>query len=123
RDEARTQYELAAKADPSGTIGWHALLRLARVNFALREYTQAMTDVAPLLGAPLSPDLRSAALLLRGEAAYHAADYTTADDAFRRALVELPQSDEASAIRLSLAWTALRQGRQDEARRHFLDFV
>jgi len=123
RDEARTQYDLARQADPSGLVGWHATLRLARANFELREYTQAMADLAPLLGAPLPPDLRSAALLLRGEAAYHAGDYTTATEAFRRTLVELPQSTEASDVRLSLGWTALRQGRYDEARRYFLELV
>jgi tetratricopeptide (TPR) repeat protein len=123
RDEARTQYDLARQADPSGLVGWHATLRLARVNFELREFTQAMTDLGPLLGAPLPPDLRSAALLLRGEAAYSAGDYTTATDAFRRALVELPESEAAAGVRLSLGWTALRQGRHDEARRHFLEFA
>ncbi len=123
RDEARTHYDLARQAQASGVIGWYATLRLARTNFDLREFSQAMTDVAPLLTAPLPPELRQAALLLRGEAAYHAGDYTTAADAFRRALVEMPQASETAAVRLALGWTALRQGRNDEARRHFLDFV
>jgi tetratricopeptide (TPR) repeat protein len=122
RDEARTHYDLAKQADPSGLIGAHATLRLARANFELREFTQASTDLAPLLGAPLAPEMRSAVLLLRGEAAYHAGDYTTATEAFRRALVELPQS-EAAAVGMSLGWAALRQNRPDEARRHFLAFV
>ncbi|MBM4016660.1 MAG: tetratricopeptide repeat protein, partial [Planctomycetes bacterium] len=123
RDEARTQFEQAHQADPSGLTGRQAALRLARVNFELREFAQAATDVAPLLGTALPPDLRNAALLLRGEAAYHAGDYTTAADAYRRALVELPQANEAAGVRLGLGWTALRQGREDEARRHFADFV
>ena len=121
-DEARTQYDLARQADPSGLVGAYATVRLARVNYELREFAQATRDLAPLLVAPVPPELRNAALLLRGEAAYHAGDYTTAADMFRRALVELPGS-EASGVRLSLAWTALRQSRDDEARRHFLDFV
>ena len=123
KDEARTQYDLARQADRTGLIGAHATLRLARANFELREYTQAMADVAPLLSAGLPADLRNAALLLRAEAAYHAGDYTTAADAYRRALVELPPSTESAVMRLALGWTALRQGRGDESRRHFLDFV
>ena len=123
RDEARTQYEQARQADPNGMVGRHAALRAARVNFDLREYAQAGTDLAPLVGVTLPPDLRNAVLLLRGEAAYHAGDYTTAADTFRRALVEAPQPNEAAGVQLLLGWTALRQNRHDEARRHFLDFV
>jgi TolA-binding protein len=123
RDEARTQYDLARQSEASGVLAAHARLRLARTNFELREFTQAMSDVAPLLSAPLPPELRNAALLLRGEAAYHAGDYTTAADTFRRALIEQPQASDAAGVRVALAWTALRQGRTDEARKHLLDFV
>lgn len=123
RDDARTQYDLARQTDPAGLAGWHAALRVARTNFELREYAQAALDVAPLLSRPLPPELRHAALLLRGEAAYHAGDFTTAADAFRRALVEAPQPSDAAGVRVALGWTALRQGRPDEARRHFVDFA
>ena len=123
RDEARTHYDLARQAQPSGPVGWYATLRLAQANFDLREFSQALTDTSPLLSAPLPTELRQAALLLRGEAAYHAGDYTTAADAFRRALVETPQASESGAVRLALGWTALRQNRTDEARRHFQDFA
>ena len=123
RDDARTQYDLAYQADSASLVGWHAALRVARTNYELREFAQAALDVAPLLSRPLPPELRNAALRLRGEAAYHAGDFTTAADMFRRALVETPQSSEAAGVRLSLGWTALRQGRDDEARRHLLDFA
>jgi tetratricopeptide (TPR) repeat protein len=123
RDEARTQYDLARQADPNGPIGRHAALRVARVNFELREFAQAAADVAPLLGVAAPAEVRRAALLMRGEATYHAGDYTTAADAFRRALVEVPDANEAAGVRLALGWTALRQGRDEEARRHFTDFV
>jgi tetratricopeptide (TPR) repeat protein len=123
RDDARTQYDLARQADPNGLIGRHAALRSARVNFEHREFAQAAADVAPLLGSAIPAELRSAALLMRGEASYHAGDYTTAADAFRRALVESPQAADNAGVRLALGWTALRQGRQEEARRHFTDFV
>ena len=37
--------------------------------------------------------------------------------------METPQPSEAAGVRVALAWTALRQGREDEARRHLVDFV
>jgi tetratricopeptide (TPR) repeat protein len=123
RDEARTQFDLARQADPSGAIGWHAGLRLSRVNFELREFTQAMADAAPLLTVSMPVEFKFAALVQRAEAAYHAGDYTTAAEAFRRALVDLPQAADKAGVRHALGWTALRQGRGDEARRHFLDFA
>lgn len=123
RDEARTHYDLARQAESSGLIGWHAAIRLARTNFELREFGQAASDVGSLLVAPLPLELRTAALILRGEAAYHAGDFTTASESFRRVLVEAPQAKEAAGIGLALGWTALRQDRNADARRHFLDFV
>jgi tetratricopeptide (TPR) repeat protein len=123
RDDARTQYELAQQSDPGSILGQHARLRLARTNFELREFQQAVTDLGALLGSSIPGDLRAAALALQGEAAYHAGDQATAGAAFRRALVEFPQHPEAPAIRLSLGWIALRQNRADEARQLFLDFA
>lgn len=123
RDDARTQYELAQRTDPTSPTGWYAALRLAQTNFELREFAQAAGDLKTVLAAPISPELRSAALLLQGEAAYHAGDHATAGTAFRRMLVEFPQHALARAARLGVAWAALRQGRGDEARREFVEFA
>jgi tetratricopeptide (TPR) repeat protein len=123
RDEARTQYELAQQTDPGSSLGQHARLRLARTNYELREFSEAVTALGALLASPLPADLRAAALALQGEAAYHAGDQATAGAAFRRALVEFPQYPETPAMRLSLGWIALRQNRADEARQLFLDFA
>ena len=125
RDEARTQFELArqaATATPAAAA--QATFRLARVNFELREFQQALTDLSALASSrALPPDLRAAALLLQGEAAYQAGDYAASGTAFRRSLVEFPGSPEAPMVRQAVAWTSLRQGRADVARREFLEFV
>src|SRR5262245_12516244 len=123
RDEARTQFELARDGSPSSDVGRHAVLRLAQVNFDLREFSQAVTDVTALLAEPIAPDMRATALLLQGEAAYHAGNYTVASEADRRFLVEFPDHAQAPAVRLALAWTALRQGQRDDALRQFLEFA
>jgi tetratricopeptide (TPR) repeat protein len=123
RDEARTQFELARQAAGSTPVGWQGTFRLARTNFELREFQQALTDLRPLAGATLPPDLRVAALILQGEAAYHAGDHGASAAAFRRVLLEFPEASESPMIRLATAWTSLRQGRADVARREFLDFA
>jgi tetratricopeptide (TPR) repeat protein len=123
RDDARTQYDLAQKADPASDLGRLALFRLGRINFEMREFAQAAKDAASLLAATQDPDLKTAALLLQGEASYHAGSYAMAEAAYRRALVEFPKHPQAPAVRLSLGWVALRQNQRDEARQLFLDFA
>lgn len=124
RDDARTQFELASRMAAGTPVGWEATFRLARVNFELREFAQAVRDLAPVLAVPAAPtELRQAALLLQGEAAYRAGDHGVAAAAYRRALVEFPAGPHAGVTRLAVAWTSLRLGRREEARREFLDFA
>ncbi|HEY7365330.1 MAG TPA: tetratricopeptide repeat protein [Methylomirabilota bacterium] len=122
-DEARTQFDLARTAQPGSETAHYATFRLAHTNFELREFAQAAVDLRPLLLTVTSPDMRVAALLLAGEAAYHAGNYTEAADAYRRALLEFPSHAQAPAVRLALAWTALRQGQRDAALQEFLTFT
>jgi TolA-binding protein len=123
RDDARTQFDLAQDVQPAGPVTEQATFRLALANFELREYTETLRTLASVLNTRTAPDVRLAALLLQGEAAYHASDYATAATAFRRALQEFPTDAQAPATRLSLAWTALRQGRSEDARQEFLGFA
>lgn len=124
RDQARTEFELASRMGAGTPIGWEAAFRLARVNFELREFAQAVRDLAPVLAVPAaSPELRRATLLLQGEAAYQSGDYGVAAAAFRRALVEFPGAPQAGLTRLAVAWASVRIGRNAEARREFLDFA
>jgi tetratricopeptide (TPR) repeat protein len=123
RDEARTQYDLARRLPGAGEVATHAFVRLARTNFEMREFAQAVTETAELLRSALPGDLRAAVLLLHAESAYRAGDYPAADAAFRRVVAELAQHPDTSAARLSLAWVTYRQRRRDEARLLFEEFV
>jgi TolA-binding protein len=123
RDEARTQYELVQRMDSGSATGWYATYRLAQTNFELREFAQAARDLPGVVSAAPSTDARVAALLLRGEAAYHGGDHVTAAAAFRRVFVEYPNHPQAPAARLGLAWSLLRYDRLDDARREFLEFA
>ncbi len=123
RDEARTQFDLARQVAAGTPAAPQATFRLARTNLELREFQQALADLASLANAPLPSDLRTAVLHLQGEAAYQAGDYLASAAAFRRALVEAPEASETPMVRLALAWTSLRQGQNDAARREFLEFA
>ena len=123
RDEARTQYELAQRMEPSSPTGWYAAYRLAQANFELREYAQASRDLSAVVSGAPSPDARVAALLLRGEAAYYAGDHVTAAAAFKRVLTDVPGHAQAPAARLGLAWSLMRHDRLEDARREFLEFA
>ena len=123
RDEARTQYELVQRMDSGSATGWYATYRLAQTNFELREFAQAARELPGVVSAAPSTDARVAALLLRGEAAYHGGDHVTAAAAFRRVFVEFPAHPQAPAARLGLAWSLLRYDRLDDARREFLEFA
>jgi tetratricopeptide (TPR) repeat protein len=123
RDEARTQYELSQRMEPTSPTGWYASYRLAQANFELREYAQAARDLSAVVSGAPSPDARVAALLLRGEAAYYAGDHVTAAAVFRRVLTEVPGHAQAPAARLGLAWALMRHDRLEDARREFLEFA
>ena len=123
RDEARTQFELARQVAAGSPTAWQAAFRLARTNFELREFRQALSDLAPLANATLPPELRLAVLIQQGEAAYQAGDHAAAAAAFRRARLDFPDATETPMVRVAVAWTSLRQGRADVARREFLDFA
>ena len=122
-DDARIQYDLARTTAPSSEIARYATFRLAQANFEFREFAQAAQESAQVAVSATTPDLRDAALLLQAEAAYAAGDYAGADAAYERLLSEAPQHPQASLVRLSLAWTALRRDQHDEARRRFLEFA
>jgi tetratricopeptide (TPR) repeat protein len=123
RDEARTQFELAQKADPGSVVARQAAIRQALVNFELREFAQAVTELTPVVNARTTPDVRRPALLLQGEAAYHAGDHVASAAAFRRLLAEFPNDPQAPAARLGVAWALLRQAKKAEARRELLEFA
>jgi tetratricopeptide (TPR) repeat protein len=123
RDEARTQFDMAQKADRDSVNARQAAVREALVNFELREFAQAVSELTPVVNARTPPEVRRPALLLQGEAAYHAGDHVAAAAAFRRLLTEFPNDPQAPAARLGLAWSLLRQGKKPDARRELVEFV
>jgi TolA-binding protein len=123
RDEARTQYDLVRTTAPGSETARYATFRLAQTNLELREFAQAAADVAPLLGGLTTPELRAAALVLQGEAAYQTGDYASAATAYRRLMVEFPEHPQAAAAQLALAWTTLRRGQRDAAAEQFREFA
>jgi TolA-binding protein len=123
RDEARTQFELAQKADRDSAVARQAAVRQALVNFELREFAQAVAELTPVVNVKTTPEIRRAALLLQGESAYHAGDHVAAAAAFRRMIAEFPGDPQAPAARLGLAWALLRQGKKAEARRELLQLA
>ena len=84
RDDARTQFDMAQKADRDAVVARQAAVRQALVNFELREFAEAVAELTPVVNARTPPEVRRAALLLQGEAAYHAGDQVAASTAFRR---------------------------------------
>lgn len=123
RDEARTQYDLAAKMDPGSDVGVYAAYRLAQSDFEMREYAAAAAGLDVVNRAKVAPDLRAGALLLQGESAYRAGNQTIATQAFKRVLAEFPKDPQAAVVQLSLAWSAFRQGQKDEARTLFAAYA
>jgi tetratricopeptide (TPR) repeat protein len=123
-DDARTQFDLVRGIDAKSEIGRYATLRLAQINVEMREFKQAMADVAPLLlDLPADPASRAAVLLLQAEAAYRAGEHKAAADAFQRVLTETPDRPEARAAQLGLGWAALREGHTDDAGQRFAEYA
>jgi len=122
-DDARTQFDLVRGIDAHTEVGRYATLRLAQINLEMREFKQAVVDVAPLVSVPGDRAMRTAVLLLHGEAAYRAGDYQTSARAFERMIAEVPERPEVRAAHLGLAWTALREGRAPQAGQRFAEFA
>lgn len=121
--EARSQFELVRSTQPGSAFAWRAALRLVQMDLEAREYARALDEVNALLGQPLPPDLRGAALLLRGETAYWGRAYDTAAAAYGRFLAEFQRHPEAGTAALSLGWAEFRRGRADAAQQLWLDFA
>ncbi len=121
--EARGQFELARSTDPGSPYAWRATIRLVQLDLEAREFGRAQTEIEALMAQRLTAELRVAALLLSGEAAYWAKSYEAAAEAFGRFISEFPGHPDAGSAALSLAWTEFRLGRRDAARQRWLEFA
>lgn len=122
-DEARTRFELVRQSPAAPVLGQYAALRLAQNDFDLREFAQALTGAKGLLNESPPVDLRAAAMVLAGEAAYWSRDYDQAIAAYTRFLTDLPKHPAAPKVVLSLGWAEFRRGRADAARQRFTTFA
>jgi TolA-binding protein len=123
RDEARTRFDLVRQSPALPAFGQYAALRLAQSDFDVREFAQAEAGAKSLLDETLPPDLRAAALLLGGEAAYWARNYDEAVGFYTRFLTDGANQAGAPEVVLALGWAELRRGRLDAARQRWTDFA
>ncbi len=121
--EARDRLELVRTSTPGSELAHQAAFRLARMDFDAREFAQAETVTERLLRERLSPELRAAALVLAGEAAYWARHYEQAARYYTTFLTEFPTSASAPPVSLALGWAEFRRGRRDAARERWTRFA
>jgi len=123
-DEARTRFEMVRQNPGVPTFGSYAALRLAQLDFDVREFARAQAGAKDLAADQNAPgDFRAAALVLGAEAAYWAADYAGAAQLYGRFLADHPKDPAAPAAGLALGWAEFRRGRMDAAAERWLDFA
>ena len=123
-EEARDRFQLVRQAPGSPALGAYAALRLAQLDFDTREFAQARDGARKLQGdSAASAEVRAAALVLGGEAAYWARDYTQAAASYQSFLSAYPSHPQAPVAALALGWAELRAGRPDAARQRWARFA
>jgi TolA-binding protein len=122
-DEARDRFELVRASPGSPALGLYAALRLAQIDFDSREFTRAKGAAEKLLGQALPAELRPAALVLAGDAAYWAREYGQAAGFYSSFLSAMPGHPLAAQVDLAVAWTELRGGKLDAARQRLMRFA
>jgi tetratricopeptide (TPR) repeat protein len=122
--EARDRFELVRSAPGSPALGAYATLRLAQMDFDTREFAQARDGARKLQADTAAPaEIRAAALVLGGEAAYWARDYPQAAALYNAFLSAYPSHPQAPMVSLALGWAELRGGKPDAARQRWTRFA
>jgi len=122
--DARDRFQLVRNAPGSPALGAYATLRLAQLDFDTREFAQARDSVRKLQADSAVPaDIRAAALVLGGEAAYGARDYAQAAAAYSSFLANHGSYPQAPVAGLALGWAELRGGKPDAARQRWTQFA
>ena len=122
-DEARNRFDLVRQSPGIPVLGFYAALGLARLDFDIREFARAEAGAKSLLKEAPPDDLRAAAVLLAGEAAYWARDYEDAAGFYARFLDDLPKHPQAPLVGLALGWAEFRRGGMDAARTRWTRFA
>jgi tetratricopeptide (TPR) repeat protein len=122
--EARDRYQLVRTAPGSPVLGAYAALRMAQMDFDTREFGQARDGARKLQADTAAPaEIRAAALVLGGEAAYWARDYAQAAALYNAFLSTYPTHPQAPMVSLALGWAELRGGKPDAARQRWTRFA
>ncbi len=123
-DEARDRFELVRTAPGSPALAAYAGLRLAQMDFDTREFARARDGARKLQADAAAPaEIRAAASVLGGEAAYWARDYAQAVALYSGFLSSHPAQPEAPMVSLALGWAELRSGKPDAARQRWTRFA
>jgi TolA-binding protein len=123
-DEARDRFELVRTAPGSPALAAYAALRLAQMDFDTREFARARDGARKLQADAAAPaEVRAAAGVLGGEAAYWARDYAQAVALYNGFLTSYPAQPEAPMVSLALGWAELRSGKPDAARQRWTRFA
>ncbi len=91
-------------------------LDLARADMASGAFAQAQSRVDTVLRGRPSADVRAAALVLAGDAAYGMGAYRLAAERYEEALLSDELPPDAPHATLALGWAELRLGRREDAR-------
>jgi TolA-binding protein len=123
-DEARDRFELVRTAPGSPALAAYAALRLAQMDFDTREFARARDGARKLQADAAAPaEIRAAAAVLGGEAAYWAGDYAQAVALYSGFLSSYPAQPETPMVSLALGWAELRSGKPDAARQRWTRFA
>jgi TolA-binding protein len=123
-DEARDRFQLVRTAPGSPALAAYAALRLAQMDFDTREFARARDGARKLVADTTAPaEVRAAAQVLGGEAAYWAGDYAQAATLYGGFLSSNPAQPEAPMVSLALGWAELRGGKPDAARQRWARFA
>jgi tetratricopeptide (TPR) repeat protein len=94
------------------------------MDFDTREFARARDGARKLQAdATAPPEVRAAAAVLGGEAAYWARDYAQAAQLYGGFLSAYPSQPEAPMVSLALGWAELRGGKPDAARQRWTRFA
>jgi len=122
--EARDRFELVRAAPGSPALGAYAALRLAQIDFDTREFAKARDGARKLVADAAAPaEMRAAALVLGGEAAYWARDYTQAAASYNGFLAAYPSHPQAPMASLALGWVELQGGKPEAARQRWTRYA
>jgi tetratricopeptide (TPR) repeat protein len=123
-DEARDRFEIVRSAPGSPALAAYTALRLAQIDFDTREFAKARDAARKLVADTATPrEVRAAALVLGGEAAYWARDYPQAAASYSGFLSGYPSYPQAPMASLALGWAELQGGKPEAARQRWTRYA